>query len=124
VLLPNNKYAKINKNIIKDATQNARKYLNTIGIVYLDYKIDNIGISKNNNSNINVGDIKLFDFDCSGVINTNNNKWLIEPCSSYIYTFVKLYIELNKTHLGIKGRTIQNIIDYDEIAIRSFFNEL
>ena len=40
--------------------------------------MDNIGVSDD-------GEIKLFDFDCSGLIDVETNKWLIEPPKYWAY---------------------------------------
>jgi serine/threonine protein kinase len=73
---------------------NAIEHLHNLKIVYIDLKLDNIGISNNNNT-------KLFDFNCSGIL-LNNNKWLFKPVNS------KNYIILKKT-------SIKYLKDYDYI---------
>jgi len=50
----------------------AKDFLQSIGIMYLDWKPDNIGKSKD-------GEFKLFDFDASGIANLETNQWIIEP---------------------------------------------
>lgn len=63
--------------IIKPMT-NVKKFLQNLGIMYIDWKIDNIGIDKN-------GIYKLFDFDNSGLIDVETKKWIIEPIYSFSY---------------------------------------
>ncbi len=66
------------KNII-DIAIKIKKYLQSIGIIYIDWKLDQFGIDKK-------GKIKLFDFNSSGIIDIKTNKWIIEPykdCWSY-----------------------------------------
>jgi hypothetical protein len=50
----------------------AKDFLQSLGIMYMDWKFDNIGRSKD-------GLYKLFDFDSSGLINTTTSEWLLEP---------------------------------------------
>jgi serine/threonine protein kinase len=67
------------KENIRDIMKDVKKYLNSIGIVYLDWKYDNIGIGKD-------GKYKLFDFDCSGIINTSKPYiWKEEPEHLFVY---------------------------------------
>lgn len=52
--------------------------LHSLGIIYIDFKLDNIGYSEKDKC------FKLFDFDCSGLIDTNS-KWILEPFKGYNY---------------------------------------
>ena len=65
---------------IKEKMFNLKIYLQSAGIMYIDWKLDNIGLDKDNN-------YKLFDFDGSGIINTTTNQWINEP--NYYYLFRK-----------------------------------
>lgn len=56
----------------------AKNHLQSLGIVYIDWKIDNIGIDQNNN-------IKLYDFDSSGIIDVKTHNWIKIPIDSYLY---------------------------------------
>jgi len=47
-----------------------------MGIIYIDWKIDNIGKSIDNQ-------FKLFDFNASGVINPSTNEWIIKPVQTF-----------------------------------------
>jgi len=96
-----------NKEFLKSAINNARVFLNNMGIVYIDYKLDNIGIDYN-------GNYKLFDFDSSGIVNKTENKWMIEPPNHFVYC------KLKKQY----GNTIKNKIDYDIYAIQLFFTDI
>ena len=55
-----------------ESMRSAKDFLQSIGIMYLDWKSDNVGKSKD-------GDYKLFDFDASGIANLDTNKWNIRP---------------------------------------------
>ena len=64
--------------VIKNEIAGVKTYLQSIGIMYIDWKLDNLGISKDKQ-------FKLFDFDVSGLIDINTNKWLIEPPRFWSY---------------------------------------
>jgi serine/threonine protein kinase len=55
-----------------------KDFLQSIGIMYIDWKPDNIGISKD-------GTYKLFDFDASGVVDLKTNKWIVKPLKYWNY---------------------------------------
>lgn len=57
-----------------DAMKKVKKDLQELGIIYLDWKFDNIGKSLEKD-----GDYKLFDFDNSGWIDIDTNEWIIKP---------------------------------------------
>jgi len=63
---------------IIEPMKEVKNFLQNLGIMYIDWKIDNIGIDKN-------GIYKLFDFDASGLINVETQKWIIEPINSFSY---------------------------------------
>lgn len=63
---------------IKEKMLLAKDHLQQLGIMYIDWKIDNIGLNKNGNS-------KLFDFDGSGMIDIKNNLWKIKPPPFWSY---------------------------------------
>ncbi|MDI9313033.1 MAG: hypothetical protein QM535_22675, partial [Limnohabitans sp.] len=65
-------------NKIKNIMMNVKSYLQSLGIIYIDWKLDNIGISDD-------GKIKLFDFDVSGLIDIATKEWIIEPPKYYSY---------------------------------------
>ena len=56
-----------------------KTYLQSLGIMYIDWKLDNIGISDD-------GQIKLFDFDVSGLIDVKTNGWIKKPPMFWSYT--------------------------------------
>ena len=68
-----------NKKQIIVAMKKVKKYLQNLGIIYIDWKPDNIGIDED-------GNIKLFDFDVSGMIDTETNEWIIEPPKLHSYS--------------------------------------
>jgi serine/threonine protein kinase len=53
-------------------------HLHKLGIMYIDWKLDNIGIDCNMQ-------YKLFDFNVSGLINIETNEWIIEPPKYWYY---------------------------------------
>ena len=53
-------------------------HLHKLGIMYIDWKLDNIGIDCN-------GQYKLFDFNVSGLSNVETNEWIIEPPKYWSY---------------------------------------
>ena len=55
-----------------------KTYLQSFGIMYIDWKLDNIGISDD-------GQIKLFDFDVSGLMNIETKEWIIKPPRFWSY---------------------------------------
>jgi serine/threonine protein kinase len=66
------------KEIIK-IMKNVKEYLQDLGVLYIDWKYDNIGYSKIDKT------YKLFDFDVSGLIDIKTNKWLIKPPNYWNY---------------------------------------
>jgi serine/threonine protein kinase len=57
---------------IVDIMREVKEFLQNLGIMYIDWKFDNIGKSKD-------GNYKLFDFDASGIINLDTNEWIVTP---------------------------------------------
>ncbi len=68
----------ISESELKQIMDPIKDYLQSLGIMYIDWKPDNIGIDKD-------GNVKLFDFDVSGLIDVNTGEWIIEPKTSYSY---------------------------------------
>jgi len=68
----------INIDEVKVIMRDVKDFLQSLGIMYIDWKIDNIGRGKD-------GAYKLFDFDVSGVIDINNNEWIVKPQLFWIY---------------------------------------
>lgn len=56
-----------------------KTFLQELGIMYIDWKLDNIGISKKD------GELKLFDFDVSGLMDTETKEWIIHPPEFWSY---------------------------------------
>jgi serine/threonine protein kinase len=71
-----NNNTKFNKDIIIKSMNSVRKHLHNLGISYIDWKYDNIGLD-------DYGNYKLFDFNVSGVY--NNDNWIMEPQHYYNY---------------------------------------
>ena len=62
-----------NKPEIISVMREVKDFLQHLGIMYIDWKFDNIGKGKD-------GNYKLFDFDASGIINlVNQNEWIVTP---------------------------------------------
>lgn len=67
--------------------RNAVEHLNSLGVVYIDLKPDNIGFSQKDSV------YKLFDFNMSGIVKTDkNNEWLVKPRFGYILRNVYEYL--------------------------------
>jgi serine/threonine protein kinase len=60
------------------AMQEVKDFLQSLGIMYIDWKLDNIGKGED-------GQYKLFDFDVSGLINKETNEWILEPPKYWSY---------------------------------------
>lgn len=60
------------KNMVISQALLAKNHLQRLGIMYIDWKPDNIGIATD-------GTYKLFDFDLSGIIASNSKKWERHP---------------------------------------------
>ena len=54
----------------------AKNHLQSLGIIYFDWKTDNLGLS-------NDGNYKLFDFDASGILDLKTKTWIIIPEMTY-----------------------------------------
>jgi serine/threonine protein kinase len=65
------------KNIRKEIFYPVKDYLQSLGIIYIDWKKDNLGIGSD-------GNLKLFDFDCSGLI-SGPEYWIYEPPQYFAY---------------------------------------
>jgi len=64
---------------ITERMRETKTELQGFGILYIDWKIDNIGFSKTDNT------YKLFDFDCSGIMDTETKEWKKTPKMYYSY---------------------------------------
>ena len=54
----------------------AKEHLQSLGIIYFDWKPDNTGLGLD-------GNYKLFDFDASGIIDLNTKEWIVKPVFAY-----------------------------------------
>lgn len=54
------------------AMTKAKDHLQSLGVMYIDWKPDNIGLASD-------GNYKLYDFDASGVTKPNKKNWSIKP---------------------------------------------
>ena len=71
--------SKLDKIKVIETMERVKEFLQSIGIIYIDWKPDNIGMSKD-------GNYKLYDFDASGVVDLiNPNVWIVKPLEYYNY---------------------------------------
>jgi len=63
---------KLDQTILIETMTNVKNFLQSLGIMYIDWKKDNIGVNKD-------GIYKLFDFDVSGLLDLQTNQWIVEP---------------------------------------------
>ena len=68
----------IDLNEAYEAMKHVKDFLQSLGIMYIDWKIDNIGKGKD-------GKYKLFDFDSSGIIDVETNEWILKPMEFWSY---------------------------------------
>jgi len=68
-----------NKRLFITDLLRAKKHLHNIGIVYIDWNINNIGYSVTDEC------FKIFDFDGGGIFNINTNDWIMSPNNFYSY---------------------------------------
>jgi serine/threonine protein kinase len=60
------------------AMTKAKDHLQSLGVMYIDWKPDNIGLAAD-------GTYKLYDFDASGVTKPNKKNWSIRPPEYWKY---------------------------------------
>ena len=65
---------------VKETMEKVKEFFQSLGIMYIDWKIDNIGISKDG-----TGTYKLFDFDVSGFVDLKTNEWIVKPLEYWSY---------------------------------------
>lgn len=70
--------SKLNPEKLKKTMKKVKDFLQSLGIMYIDWKPDNIGISKD-------GTYKLFDFDASGLVDLETNEWIVKPVEYWSY---------------------------------------
>jgi serine/threonine protein kinase len=63
---------------IRQIMEQVKTFMQSLGIMYIDWKPDNIGIGAD-------GELKLFDFDVSGLIDVSTGQWITEPPKFYSY---------------------------------------
>lgn len=74
----------INLKKAKREMKKAKDFLQSLGIIYMDWKPDNIGKDIH-------GNYKLFDFDGSGLIDVNTRKWTIKPVELFAFRAAKTH---------------------------------
>jgi hypothetical protein len=57
---------------IQELMEKVKIFLQGLGIMYVDWKFDNLAKSVD-------GTYKLFDFDASGLVDLNSQQWILEP---------------------------------------------
>jgi len=68
--------------IIIKAMMEVKDFLQNLGIMYIDWKYDNIAKGKD-------GKYKLFDFDASGLVDLHTNKWKVNPPNYWSFNNAK-----------------------------------
>ena len=63
---------------IQQTMSKVKDFLQSLGIMYVDWKYDNLGKSLN-------GAFKLFDFDASGLIDLASKEWILKPQHYWSY---------------------------------------
>jgi serine/threonine protein kinase len=66
------------KKDLVNAANLAKTHLQSLGIMYIDWKPDNLGVDSN-------GTYKLYDFDASGITTADGKNWLIRPSDYWSY---------------------------------------
>jgi serine/threonine protein kinase len=74
IVLPNDDNY-VNENLIPTMSK-LKDFLQSIGIMYIDWKPDNTGIGED-------GKFKLFDFNASGLWNLQSQAWIVKPFEGY-----------------------------------------
>lgn len=83
--------------------KNARNHLLSNGIAYIDWKLDNIGWSEEDQV------FKLFDFNVSGIYDIKTSRWINEPEKYYAYN---LAVKNNITDpIGIDSFNFNIMVD-------------
>jgi len=59
-----------------------KDFLQKLGIMYIDWKFDNIAKGKD-------GNYKLFDFDASGIVDLHTNRWKVKPPNYWSFASAK-----------------------------------
>ncbi len=88
----------------------SKKHLQKLGIMYIDWKPDNIGIGDD-------GKYKLFDFDASGITTSTGRKWRIKP-PFYLWSYKQAFLNGVKDPKEIDDFAFDinfNIDDYVEL---------
>jgi serine/threonine protein kinase len=65
-------HVEIPKEKLIETMKGVKDHLQSLGILYIDWKPDQMGISED-------GTIKLYDFDMSALIDPNTKAWIIHP---------------------------------------------
>ena len=63
---------------IQQTMSKVKDFLQSLGIMYVDWKYDNLGKSLD-------GAYKLFDFDASGLIDLTSKEWILKPQHFWSY---------------------------------------
>lgn len=72
-------FIKYDKQKLISAALSAKMHLQSLGIMYIDWKPDNMGVDA-------AGTYKLYDFDASGITNVSNSKkWRLKPSTYWSY---------------------------------------
>jgi len=77
---------------LEDSMYKAKEHLQSLGIMYIDWRPYNTGLSVDNNQ-------KLFDFDMSGIIDIKTQNWIVQPLEYRAYYTAKNEGILNPCHM-------------------------
>lgn len=92
---------------------NALKQLHSMHIVYVDIKEDNVGFSHKDRT------WKVFDFDCSGMVNeTDCRRWKIEPPFYYNYKLAWKLLSKSSKHVDdiqLEDHEPEDVRQIDEV---------
>ena len=103
------------KSIIKTIMLDVKAYLQRLGIMYIDWKLDNIGISED-------GEIKLFDFDVSGTIDNETKKWILANAKPSMYNNDRCFIYNKAYYEAFLAKPTYNKVELFDL-IRSWADE-
>lgn len=78
---------------VKTVMAEVKTYLQQLGVMYIDWKLDNVGIGED-------GEYKLFDFDASGMIDVETGEWKKRP-PEFFWSYNQAVIHGMKTPIEI-----------------------
>ena len=107
----------INRDYCQDYLTDIKKglvQLHQLNVVYIDLKEDNIGYSEVDKK------WKIFDFDCCGICFDQQQRWLREPFTGYLYRNINDMID--NLDLFLEKR-FNNIYQTDKIKLQTIIKK-